>query len=196
MRNSSMGPMMILQLLHFCLKKDCMRWVRTLLCYISPLSGLETREQMTKIIYIVGYKLNLVDNLLFLFIIMLVNLIFIKTTRSISRFYARCWKLSISTWFLTRKQRLGVLASFTSSSGWKSKGAGAGGLSKIKPNALVLIDFQQTNLKKLEMKNLKPYVVDSPLKAEQRHFDCLASIHKGNFRFLKIHHPKWILWNE
>ena len=34
---------------------------------------------------------------------------------------------------------------------WNStKGAAGGGLSKIKPNALVLIDFQQTNLKKLE----------------------------------------------
>ena len=86
---------------------------------------------------------------------------------------------------------------------WNStKGAaGGGGLSKIKPNALVLIDFQQTNLKKLEWeygkwKMLKPYIASSLPKAEQGHYDCLASICGGNFQVLKIHGSKWISLNE
>ena len=80
--------------------------------------------------------------------------------------------------------------------GNSTKGAG-GGLSKIEPNALVLIDFQQTNLKKLEYgeygKIWKPYTVSSAPKAVQGHYDCLASICWGNFRVLKIHGSKWIL---
>ena len=55
-------------------------------------------------------------------------------------------------------------------------------------NALVLIDFQQTNLKELEEEygdeNFKIWVISQVLKAELRHNDCLASISgEGIFGF-------------